>query len=165
MLSGRCSRTTLNGRPMPDRTTRAKGIRSSSKLQGLFPAAWGCMGSPRGCEGDMTVKRDFKRRVRQRQARTGESYVTARRHMVASRPEDPAAGHGADDGNDEAHTGAAGATDTAAPPPAIDEGRPGDGAAGDGSAGDRSGSRSSGGGVVHVAGDAGRAGRGCRVAM
>jgi hypothetical protein len=36
-------------------------------------------------EEDMTVKRDFKRRVRQRQARTGESYVTARRHLLASR--------------------------------------------------------------------------------
>jgi hypothetical protein len=35
---------------------------------------------------DMTVKRDFKRRVRQRQVRTGESYVTARRHLLASRP-------------------------------------------------------------------------------
>src|SRR5262245_24438146 len=34
----------------------------------------------------MTIKRDFKRRVRQRQARTGESYVTARRHLMASRP-------------------------------------------------------------------------------
>ena len=48
----------------------------------------------------MTVKRDFKRRVRQRQARTGESYVTARRHLLASRaavlpepdePDDPEA--------------------------------------------------------------------------
>lgn len=40
----------------------------------------------------MTVKRDLKRRVRQRQARTGESYVTARRHVVAARAattEDP----------------------------------------------------------------------------
>jgi hypothetical protein len=35
----------------------------------------------------MTVKRNFKRRVRQRQVRTGESYVTARRHMLASRPD------------------------------------------------------------------------------
>jgi len=34
----------------------------------------------------MTAKRDFKRRVRQRQARTGESYVTARRHVMAGRP-------------------------------------------------------------------------------
>jgi hypothetical protein len=34
----------------------------------------------------MTVKRDLKRRVRQRQARTGESYVTARRHVLAARP-------------------------------------------------------------------------------
>ncbi len=33
----------------------------------------------------MTVKRNLKRRVRQRQARTGESYVTARRHVVAAR--------------------------------------------------------------------------------
>ncbi|HEX3764100.1 MAG TPA: FHA domain-containing protein [Kofleriaceae bacterium] len=32
----------------------------------------------------MTVKRDLKRRVRQRQARTGEAYVTARRHVVAA---------------------------------------------------------------------------------
>lgn len=35
----------------------------------------------------MTAKRNFKRRVRQRQVRTGESYVTARRHMLASRPD------------------------------------------------------------------------------
>lgn len=34
----------------------------------------------------MTIKRDFKRRVRLRQARTGESYVTARRHVLAGRP-------------------------------------------------------------------------------
>jgi hypothetical protein len=34
----------------------------------------------------MTVKRDLKRRVRQRQARTGEAYVTARRHVLAARP-------------------------------------------------------------------------------
>ena len=45
----------------------------------------------------MTVKRDFKRRVRQRQARTGESYVTARRRLLASRP-GGAAGDG--DGDD-----------------------------------------------------------------
>jgi len=44
----------------------------------------------------MTVKRDFKRRVRQRQARTGESYVTARRHLLASRPS-----HQDDDDHDE----------------------------------------------------------------
>jgi hypothetical protein len=34
---------------------------------------------------DMTAKRDLKRRVRQRQARTGESYVTARRRVLAAR--------------------------------------------------------------------------------
>jgi hypothetical protein len=32
----------------------------------------------------MTKKRDLKRRVRERQARTGESYVTARRHVTAA---------------------------------------------------------------------------------
>jgi hypothetical protein len=45
------------------------------------------MGLPRGAEeeGPMTRKRDLKRRVRERQARTGESYVTARRGVVAQR--------------------------------------------------------------------------------
>jgi hypothetical protein len=43
---------------------------------------------------DMTAKRDLKRRVRQRQARTGESYVTARRRVLAAR-EARAAGEGA----------------------------------------------------------------------
>lgn len=33
----------------------------------------------------MTAKRNFKRRVRERQARTGESYVTARRRLLAAR--------------------------------------------------------------------------------
>jgi hypothetical protein len=35
----------------------------------------------------MTAKRDLKRRVRQRQARTGESYVTARRRLLAAQAE------------------------------------------------------------------------------
>jgi hypothetical protein len=35
----------------------------------------------------MTKNRNLKRRVRERQARTGESYVTARRHVVAAAPE------------------------------------------------------------------------------
>ncbi len=35
----------------------------------------------------MTAKKDLKRRVRERQAQTGESYVTARRHVVAQAPE------------------------------------------------------------------------------
>src|ERR1700759_236878 len=34
----------------------------------------------------MTWKRDLKRRVRQRQAETGESYVTALRHVRAAAP-------------------------------------------------------------------------------
>jgi hypothetical protein len=35
----------------------------------------------------MTAKRDLKRRVRERQARHGESYMTALRHVLAQRPE------------------------------------------------------------------------------
>ncbi len=38
----------------------------------------------------MTDHRDLKRRVRERQARTGESYMTARRHVLAQRPAEPA---------------------------------------------------------------------------
>jgi hypothetical protein len=38
----------------------------------------------------MTDHRDFKRRVRDRQARTGESYMTARRHVLAQRPSEDA---------------------------------------------------------------------------
>jgi hypothetical protein len=34
----------------------------------------------------MTVKRDLKRRVRERQGRTGESYMTALRHVLDQRP-------------------------------------------------------------------------------
>ena len=112
----------------------------------------------------MTVKRDFKRRVRQRQARTGESYVTARRHMVASRPGDPAAGDGAQDGNDGEHTGAEASTATAPPPPAIDEAHRSDPAAGDRSA-HRSGSGISVVDLVDVSEDARRAGLVCRVLM
>lgn len=37
----------------------------------------------------MTAKRDLKRRVRERQARTGESYVTARRQVLAQREDAP----------------------------------------------------------------------------
>jgi hypothetical protein len=37
----------------------------------------------------MTCNRDLKRRVRQRQAETGESYVTALRHVRAAAPDAP----------------------------------------------------------------------------
>ncbi|HEY0987412.1 MAG TPA: hypothetical protein VGD80_10190 [Kofleriaceae bacterium] len=47
----------------------------------------------------MTVKRNFKRRVRERQTRTGESYMTARRHLLASRSTG-APGDDGDDGDD-----------------------------------------------------------------
>lgn len=35
----------------------------------------------------MTAKKDLKRRIRARQAQTGESYTTARRHVLAARPD------------------------------------------------------------------------------
>jgi hypothetical protein len=38
----------------------------------------------------MTAKKDLKRRVRERQVKTGESYVTARRHVLAAAPDVPA---------------------------------------------------------------------------
>jgi hypothetical protein len=107
----------------------------------------------------MTVKRDFKRRVRQRQARTGESYVTARRHMLASRPGGAAAGERAEDGDGEAHTDAAASTATASPQPAIDEVRRSDRAAGDGSGGLSVVE------LVDVSEEARRAGLVCRVLM
>jgi hypothetical protein len=117
----------------------------------------------------MTVKRDFKRRVRQRQARTGESYVTARRHMLASRPGGAAAGDRAEDGrgDGEAHTDAAAstATATAAPQPAVDEVHRTDRAAGDGSADARSGGGLSVVELVDVSEEARRAGLVCRVLM
>jgi hypothetical protein len=37
----------------------------------------------------MTIKRDLKRHIRERQAKTGESYLTARGHVLAQRPGDP----------------------------------------------------------------------------
>ncbi|HEU0029706.1 MAG TPA: FHA domain-containing protein [Kofleriaceae bacterium] len=39
----------------------------------------------------MTAKRDLKKRVRERQAKTGESYVTARRHVVGAAAAKPRA--------------------------------------------------------------------------
>src|SRR5262245_33267958 len=46
------------------------------------------MGSLRGRrrEEAMTKKRDLKRRIRRRQDRTGESYMSARRRVLATQP-------------------------------------------------------------------------------
>jgi hypothetical protein len=44
----------------------------------------------------MTKQADFKRLVRARMARTGESYTAARRHLLAEQQETPVAGPGAD---------------------------------------------------------------------
>ncbi|HEX3479308.1 MAG TPA: FHA domain-containing protein [Kofleriaceae bacterium] len=61
----------------------------------------------------MTAKRDLKRRVRQRQARTGEAYVTARRHVIAASADgDPDADPETDAGIGDAET--ADATTTSA---------------------------------------------------
>lgn len=38
----------------------------------------------------MTQQRDLKRRIRERMARTGETYITARRHVLAARDDEPA---------------------------------------------------------------------------
>src|SRR5690349_14918466 len=72
----------------------------------------------------MTAKRDLKRRVRQRQARTGEAYVTARRHVVA------ATAASADDDDDdvdavaaESDTADTGPVRASAVPPAADVAR------------------------------------------
>jgi hypothetical protein len=40
-------------------------------------------------EEDMTAKRKLKRRVRERQARTGERYTAARRKLLAERADTP----------------------------------------------------------------------------
>jgi hypothetical protein len=45
----------------------------------------------------MTKQADFKRRVRARMAKTGESYAVARRHLLASQPDTAAVGGGAAD--------------------------------------------------------------------
>jgi len=61
----------------------------------------------------MTAKRDFKRRVRQRQTRTGESYVTARRRVLADRP---TTGDAPPDGGEAEATQPGAAAATTAPP-------------------------------------------------
>jgi hypothetical protein len=61
----------------------------------------------------MTAKRDLKKRVRARQAKTGESYTAARRHVTAARP--------AAEVDDEAETGDSSPSDAPASPPiAVD---------------------------------------------
>jgi hypothetical protein len=45
----------------------------------------------------MTRKRDLKKRIRDRQAKTGESYTTARRHVLAARDTDATNDRDADD--------------------------------------------------------------------
>src|SRR5688572_29621963 len=74
----------------------------------------GSRAAPKAERNDMTAKRDLKRRVRQRQARTGESYVTARRRVLAAR--------GEQSGQDDTQPGEAGRPDPPGPghAPGID---------------------------------------------
>jgi hypothetical protein len=68
---------------MPGRSAKAKGsplVEHDPSSAFLAPA--GSMGSRRAPEEAMTKRRDLKRRVRERQEKTGESYVTARRHVL-----------------------------------------------------------------------------------
>jgi FHA domain len=80
----------------------------------------------------MTAKRDLKRRVRQRQARTGEAYVTARRHVVAataaSADDDADADH--ETGSETVATAGATASDPAADPADAATASPASGAPG-----------------------------------
>jgi hypothetical protein len=61
-------------------------VLSSGSIDSLFLAQRGVHGTTRGATRmrTMTAKKDFKRRVRERQAKTGESYTAARAHIVAA---------------------------------------------------------------------------------
>jgi hypothetical protein len=58
----------------------------------------------------MTKQADFKQRVRARMAKTGESYSTARRHLLAERPDAATAGPAGED-RKMAATGSGDSTD------------------------------------------------------
>jgi hypothetical protein len=75
----------------------------------------------------MTAKRDLKRRVRHRQVRTGEAYVTARRHVLAARPAtqaeaeaEPEADAETETNDDETAVGLEEVTPAGAEPPSAD---------------------------------------------
>lgn len=80
---------------MPDRDARAKGSilldRTDVVRSSFCRPSRGSMGlrrevSEEAEDAKMTQQRDLKRRVRERQARTGESYMTALRQVQAQRP-------------------------------------------------------------------------------
>jgi hypothetical protein len=85
-------RMTFDDRPMPRSHDEGKGERSPRQTKIGLPSPREVMhGLTARCreEGTMTVKRDLKKRVRDRQTRTGESYVTARRHVVGDVATEP----------------------------------------------------------------------------
>ncbi|NVB84120.1 MAG: hypothetical protein HOV81_37440 [Kofleriaceae bacterium] len=67
----------------------------------------------------MTARKDFKRLVRERMARTGESYMIAARHVRADAGDAPGDDPGADPGVDEAGDPEADAGDDPAREPAV----------------------------------------------
>src|SRR5262245_42299735 len=96
---------------------KAKGspLLEQSRCQLFSPRFEGCTGSlAAGSRRVMTKKRDLKRRVRERQQQTGESYVTARRHVLAARPATD--GDGDDDGDDDDEPTETGIAVTVPPP-------------------------------------------------
>src|SRR5262245_19310635 len=74
---------------MPGRATRAKGSlllgqHDVTAIPGVRVGAWEPPQRP-GRKA-MTKKKDLKKRVRERQARTKESYTTALAHVLSGRP-------------------------------------------------------------------------------
>jgi hypothetical protein len=59
---------------------------SSAIAGGVVPGAWGPGGRSAAMERGMTAHKHLKERIRARMARTGESYTTARRHVLNALP-------------------------------------------------------------------------------
>src|ERR1043165_1080282 len=92
LLTGRLRRPAFAG---VKGTPVLEGCTITVPLASRSPESAGRAGSPpfpaREGEGTMTERRHFKQLVRARMAKTGESYSTARRHILAQAPEFAAA--------------------------------------------------------------------------
>src|SRR5438132_14435850 len=74
--------------PPRDPTTRAKGSRLLRPVRRAFLQPCGRGRGPKQCGArnrTMTVKRDLKSIIRERQQKTGESYTAARSHVMRER--------------------------------------------------------------------------------